>query len=111
MTIISLFDEISLMNELLSDTVTLIHHTLVINAIKRLISAHDIIELAIQLEKKHAEVYYTSPWEQAAFQDLDAIRCELLSRHASAFKPPTLLPPYYYKMGKLFNVLNAREKH
>jgi len=106
--IVTLHNEVVLMTNLLGDTLTLIHHTTAVAAIKRLLHAHDILDLTLKIEREYQEFHCQPPWDKAAFQDLDIIRVELVSRFCNSFNPPTLLPPYYTKLGSLFSIMNLR---
>jgi len=92
------------MHELTGDTMSLIHATTEVKAIKRLVTAHDILEMNLEIEARFPEVF-PKPWELGAFRELDLIRVELITSFSDAFKPVTLIPPYYEKMGFLFRLL------
>ena len=108
MKVISFHNEVLLLSDLKEDTLTLIHHTLVVQAIKRLVEAHDILDLALELERKHEDFHCQPPWAKALSQDLHSIRCDLLTRFSDAFKPPILLPRYYTKVGRLLSTMDLR---
>lgn len=94
-----------LIEKVAQDTVTLIHSTFKVSAIKILCSAHDILSLNL-------EIYQRLPWsdvvrwDTVAFKDLDRIRSEVLILHGDSFNPPTLAPYWYQQIGSLFRVLN-----
>lgn len=108
MKLISLHNEVKFISELLSDTIILIHHTFVIDAIKKLISAHDILNLTIILEKQYEEYKCQPPWNLATSKSLDSIRCGLITNHSDSFKPPELLTRYYIKIGKFLEMMSVR---
>lgn len=94
-----------LLSNLISETVLLIHHTKVVNAIKRLVDAHDVLDLALKLEQEFSP---HPPWNLATSEHLHDIRCELLARYADAFKPTILLPKYYHNVGRLLTTMDLR---
>jgi hypothetical protein len=100
--IVQLNNEVKLTTELIGDSVLLIHHTKVIDAIKRLVCAHEILELTLRLEQEE----FFPDW--GVLRDLHNIRCDLVTIYSESFEPTNLLPPYYRKMGRLFHVLNVR---
>lgn len=87
------------------DTVTLIHATFTVPAIKILVNAHDILSLNLEIRRRLGDVDFV-PWDQAAFKDLDRIRTEIVLRYGDAFNPPTLAPFWYQQIGNLFQILN-----
>lgn len=108
MKLISLHNEVKVISELVSDTIVLIHHTFVINAIKKLVSVHDILDLTLSIEKKHEEYKCQPPWTLATSKSLDKIRASLITDHSDSFKPPELLTKYYLKIGKLLAMMSLR---
>jgi len=98
---------VTLLEELLDDTVTLIHHTKKIPAIKYLISAHDILEVTLHIERVQAEMH-VPPWSKATSKELDSIRCALLVKHGTEFDPVVLLSRYYRRMGYLLEKMALR---
>lgn len=97
-----------LLESLIVDTVNLIHHTEVVPAIKRLIEAHDLLELALHIERTYEQFRHQPPWDLSAARELDGIRSDLLVRHADAFRPAVLLPRYYRKVGSLLDAMSLR---
>lgn len=98
---------VTLLEELLDDTVTLIHHTKKIPAIKYLISAHDILEVTLHIERVQAEMH-VPPWSRATSKELDNIRCALLVKHGTEFDPVVLLSRYYRRIGCLLEKMALR---
>lgn len=108
MKVISFHQEIKLLEDLIDDTILLIHHTEVVSAIKKLVSAHDILELTLKLERDFEEYKHQPPWDESASQELDIIRSDLLVQHANSFTPTVLLPRYYRKVGSLLKTMSLR---
>jgi hypothetical protein len=108
MTVVKLRDEVGLITELARDTIDLIHRTDRVKAIKMLVEAHEILTLGLEIERRFPEYKDNPPWDQAAFQDLNGIRTELLVKWIEAFDPKVLLPRYYHKVGTLFKILNLK---
>ena len=106
--VIKLRDEVGLITELARDTVDLIHRTDRIKAIKKLVEAHEILTLSLEIERRFPEFKDSPPWDQAALRDLDGIRIELMLHWLESFDPRQLLPRYYDKVGTLFRILNLR---
>lgn len=100
-TVIKIFDEARLMKELNTQTVDLIHSTSVVDAMKKLLYAHDIITLNLEIQNKFGDKYEDPLWDVSALQDLSKIRRELMIYHISDFEPPLKLNKYSYKMGAL----------
>ena len=109
-TVVRLFDEVALMSELKSETVQLIHATTLVKAIKRLVDAHDIIALNLDIEKSFQSYNKAPPWDIPALNDLSIIRRELVVYYRQDFKPVKLVDNYSAKMGALFCSIKRREK-
>jgi hypothetical protein len=108
MQIVHLFDEVAIMVELQKNTVDLIHATSLIDAIKKLTVAYDIIELNLMIEKKFSDET-EPPWDIPALSDLSRIRRELMVYHRPEFDPTVLLDKYSGNMIKLFNYIQVRK--
>lgn len=106
--LISLNNEVSMMNELLTETVVLIHATSVVVAIKRLIQAYDIIDLNLDVQFRFQSVCNGPIWDRAALSDLWAIQRELCYSYRETFRPVKQLDCYTEKMGKLFRSIDLR---
>lgn len=106
--LIKLFDESSLMAELTDKTIVLIKATSVIPAIKRLVTAYDILSLNLEIEKKFREFRDGPPWDIHALQDLSMIRRELLVYYRQDFDPVNALDNYSQRMGTLLRVVDLR---
>lgn len=110
MQIVRLYDEVALMNFLQDHTVKMIHATTIINAIKKLITAHEIISLNLTIEERFKDEYDNPPWDISALSDLNQIRREILIYHKPDFHPTTLVDRYNSKMTSLFNQIKIRKK-
>jgi len=106
--IIKLFDEVGLMSELHSDTVQLIHSTTKINAIKLLITAHDIIDLNLHIEQTYKPYKDNPPWDICALKDLRKIKAELLVFYRLDFSPPILVDHFSTKIENLTRIVSNR---
>lgn len=109
MKVVKLFDEVALMNELLCDTVQLIHATSLVRAIKILVTIHEIIDLNLEVQKRFMELKDEPVWDISALQDLKMMRRELNVYHKVDFDPTKLLEIYTKKMGALFHAITIRE--
>lgn len=109
MQIVKLFDEVALMTELQSDTVKLIHATSLMNPIKKLVDAYEIINLNLTIEKRFKD-YEDPPWDIPALSDLSCIRRELIVYHRTDFNPTGLIDRYSAKMVTLFSYVRTRNK-
>lgn len=87
-----------------NDTVTLIHATFTVPAIKILVNAHEILTVNLEIRRQIDDVIV--PWDKAAFKDLDRIRTEIVLRYWDSFNPPTLATFWYQQIGTLFQILN-----
>ena len=108
MKIISFHREVELLEDLIGDTVMLIRHTAVVSAIKKLINAHDLLELTLHIERSYQQYNHQPPWTTSTSRELDVIRSYLVAHHADAFKPTILLPRYYRKVGSLLETMSLR---
>jgi hypothetical protein len=107
-SITRLFNESILMADLSDRTITLIKSTSVVPAIKRLVTAYDILTLNLEIEKKFREFRDGPPWDIHALQDLGQIRRELVVYHRADFDPVFMLDTYSSRMGTLLRVVDLR---
>lgn len=108
MNVVKLRDEVPLIHELTEDTLRLIYATTAIKAIKRLISAHDILSLSLEIAKDFRSQFETTTViDKAAIQDLVQIRRELVVYHWIDFTPPKLLDLYCGKLNTLFLLVGS----
>jgi len=110
MQIVRLYDEVALMSDLKTNTLELIHATSLMEAIKKLVEAHDIIELNLNVEKLFSKEIQEPQWDIPALTDLSKIRRELIVYHRPDFTPTNLLDRYSTKMMKLFRCIQIRKK-
>lgn len=103
--IVTLYDEVRLMQELGEETVSLIHSTTLIDAIKLLVNAHDIINLNLLIQEKYREYKNLPPWDLHSLNDLSRIKREIYVYHRKDFNPSKLVDKYTGKMGKFFRVV------
>lgn len=100
-------DEGELLSKAANDTVTLIHATRKISAIKNLVTAHEILTLSLGIFDHYSKHHYGFvPWDHSAFKDLDRIRCETVTLYGDTFRPISLATSWYQQIGSLFRVLN-----
>lgn len=99
-------DELVLLENAATDTVTLMHATFTVPAIKILVSAHEILSLNLEIKRHYTNLSEVTPWDRGAFKDLDRIRAEVVLRYGETFHPPTLAPFWYQQIGHLFQILN-----
>lgn len=109
MHVVKLFDEVALMTQLQNDTVALIHATSIINPIKKLVTAYEIINLNLLIEEKFKD-FEDPPWDIHALSDLATIRRELVVYHRTDFLPVKLLDGYSDKMVRLFHHIHTRKR-
>lgn len=99
------------MRELLEDSVSLVHYTKTIPAIKKLVYAHDIVHLNLEVTARFGRDYveYKEPvWDLGSLEDLSKIRRELLVYHRLDFTPEQNLALYGGKMARLFRLVSLR---
>lgn len=100
-------NEYELMEQLLGDTTTLIHCTKTISAIKRLVTAYDILNMNLEIDKKFSKsVEYT--WDLGSFKDLKLIRSELIIYNSRDFNPDVKLKRYSKDVNRLLNTVSHR---
>lgn len=108
MHIVTLYDENVLLADLQTRTIDLIHATTVIDAIKKLVTAHEIISLNLEIQQKFKkEEVKESLWDKAAFKDLNRIRIELMLFHRCHFCPMKLVDQYSNKMLCFFRLISS----
>ena len=108
MQIVKLFDEVAILGTLSEKTIELIHATSAMGAIKKLVSAYDIISLNLSIEKKFKEYEGSPPWDLAALKDLNHIRIELAVYYRFNFKPISLFDQYNTKLVSFFRLLQLK---
>lgn len=96
-------------NQLLNQTVTLIHSTYVIKAIKKLTQAHDILTLNQEIISKFKEQDKFC-WDKAAVQDLSHISKELVVFHRTDFNPDLLVYDYSETVASFVDSLWENER-
>ena len=109
MQVVRLYDEVALMVDLRKRTLDLIHATSLIEAIKKLVTAYEIIDLNLEIEKQYSKQTDAPPWDCEALRDLSNIRRELVVYHRPSFNPTQLLDGYSKKMVTLFYRINTRK--
>jgi hypothetical protein len=108
MELIKLHDEIKIMQGLKIDTISLIHKTESINPIKKLIEAHEIIDLNLKVGELFKDHKENPIWDEAALKDLNKIRCELIVYYYTDFRPFVALQKYNKDLITFFNVMALR---
>lgn len=98
-----------LINKLLNQTVDLIHSTSVIQAIKKLTQAYDILSLNQEILAKYSDVNKFC-WDKAAVQDLSCLSKELVVLHRIDFDPMRKVYEYNDNVGNLVSVIYAADK-
>jgi hypothetical protein len=111
MSLVKLYDEVALLTQLQSSTLKLIHATEMIDAIKKLIEAHDIIVLNLDIGRRFRLLDDSLPLDICALKHLNRLRCELLVFHQTDFTPPKLVHRYSEELLDLFRLINLKEKN
>lgn len=87
--------ERQLLSKCIKNTVSLIHATTVMDAIKRLTKAYDILSLNESLERSYGKLIKDCFfWDMASLQDLKLVKGELVVYHQTDFDPQKLLRGY-----------------
>ena len=107
-SIIPIQDEAGLVQRLSVDTLQLIHCTNQIKAIKKLVTAHDIMQLNLEIYQKFSEFKHQFPWDLSTLSDLSQIRRELIVYYRWEFDPTTALDKYSTKLGILLKFAALR---
>ena len=111
MNVVKLFDEVAMMTSLKEDTIHLMKKTDFVEAIKRLIQAHDIIVLNLDIQKRFRSFQDEGPiWDSAALADLRVIRRELLVYYRNEFDPIQEVYDYTDKLGYLLHSVSSRKE-
>lgn len=108
MHVIPLYSEPALMKELTGETLTLIHATTEMNAIKKLVTAYEILNLNLEIMNQFAMMGGFPPWDICTLQDLNTIRRELVVYHRIDFNPTRLVEQYSSKTGTLIRLVGLR---
>jgi len=103
--IVKLFDEVVMMGNLRKNTIELIHATLNVSAIKKLITVYDIVDLNLEIEQKFKEYEDNPPWDIPALRDLNKTRIELILFYRMAFTPLGLVDRYSDNMLSLLKII------
>ena len=93
--------ERQLVSKLKKDTLSLIHNTLNIPAIKKLILAHEILDLNETIFDKYSKNEEPC-WDIASIQDLKTIGHELFVYHRMDFNPSEKIVSYSNKISNLY---------
>lgn len=104
---IVLVNEIEVMNSLSDDAVNLIHTTKNIQAIKKTIQMHEIIQLNLSIQNdfgKHDEIV----WDLGALNALKIHRQEMIVYHGRDFSPNTELKKFVNKIQSLLLTVQHR---
>ncbi len=105
---ISLYSEPALMKDLAGETLTLIHATSTMDAIKKLVTAYEILNLNLSIMSQFELMEGFPPWDICALQDLNTIRRELVVYHRVDFNPSELVERYSSKTGTLIRLVGLR---
>ena len=108
--IVKLFDEVALLGTLKTKTIDLIHSTINMNAIKKLIVIYDIVDLNLEIEKRFKDYQDNPPWDISALRELNKIRIELIVFYRVAFTPLGLIDKYNDSMVTLLKVIQMNRK-
>jgi hypothetical protein len=102
-------DEAELVQKLSDSTLHLIHCTVSIVPIKKLVTAYDIMQLNLEIYKKFSEFKHEFPWDITTLSDLSKIRRELVVYHRSDFDPVVKLDRYNTQMSFLLRLASLRK--
>lgn len=110
MQVIKLHDEAALLGNLKFETVSLIHSTIIVDAIKKLIEVYDIIDLNIEIEKRFKNI--ENPfWDAAALNELNKLRRELFLYHRTDFKPLKMFEQYNRSIVSFLNLVKLKNEN
>lgn len=108
MEVLKLYNEVSLMEQLSGETITLIHHTKTLPAIKKLVTIGDIVTLNLKIEKEFDEYLEGPPWDLCSLSDLGTLKRELVVYHRLDFNPFRVLDYYSKMVNKLLRMVEIR---
>lgn len=103
--VVKLFDERGALLSLCEETVSVIHLTNKVSAIKRLTDMHGILSLSLEILDLYPEAFY---WHLPALNDLDRINRELLIYDRADFTPVRRFDDYSISVTRL--VQGAKRK-
>jgi len=103
-----IINEVLIVKELVSVIPEVIHTTTEIKAIKKLVAAHDILDLNLQIEKMFNEYNEAPPWDVPSLMDLKNIKHELVIFHSKDFTPQEDFQKYCSKLGNFFRLISMR---
>ena len=102
-------DEAQLVQKLSQDTLQLIHCTMQMAAIKKLVAAYDIMQINLEIHQKYTEFKHEFPWDTSTLSDLSKIRRELVVYYRPEFDPVATLDAYSTKMSYLLRLASLRK--
>lgn len=109
MNVIKLRDDVVLMKDVEKFSVSVLHATDSVPAIKKIVTAHDIISLNLLIESRFKPYEGFPPWDLSSIKELNHIRIDLLVFHHADFRPYRRVLEWSEKMKQLFRtiLLNA----
>lgn len=105
--VISLFDEQKIVLGLTQDSIRLMHLTRQIEAIKRLVTAHDILSMNLYIYEKFRSMDEPT-WDKASLSDLDVIRRELIVYNRMDFNPAREIENWGSKVHHFIRLVSLR---
>jgi len=108
--LIPINDEVCIMRELKDETIILIHCTLFIDAIKKLIAAYEIIDLTLDIQIRF-KTELNPIWDFSALSELKTIKRELNIYYRKSFDPIITFERYDVKMANMLRTIDLRLKN
>jgi len=99
--VVKLFDDRELLSSLAKETVSIIHLTDEIPAIKKLLEVHHILSLSLELLEAFPDQFSPFYWHLPAINDLERLNRELLTYHRAHFKPVSRFDEFSAQLAKL----------
>lgn len=105
---IVLVNEIEVMNSLSDDIISLIHTTKNVQAIKKAIQMHEIIQLNLNIQNNFGKNNNDIVWDVGALNALKLHRQEMIVYHSRDFNPNTELKKFVNKIQSLLLTVQHR---
>lgn len=110
MLVVALFNETKIIQNLSQETITLVHYTVVVPAMKKLIATYDLLEIAEKALGHFKGLQPGQPiiWDVPMVQELEKLRRELVIYHRKDFDSVPKFDAYAGNFHKL--ILHAKNQ-
>lgn len=109
--VVRLFDEKKIVSELVEDSISLVHGTRKVDAMKLAITVYDLLALNLRLVDQYQElsrafneVGQFAFWDKASLKELNYSRCALVLYYRADFNPMALLDQFNVKAARFIHL-------